>query len=341
MLVIRGAAVRLEEGTMAPLAKMIQQHDRDAPRRGVAALRLGLASPTLLVLALASLVALLVGCGGGEASKAGAVAADAPGRDIAFSLGAPPHQDVYVVNADGSGLQRLTTSAAGEFDPTWSPDGRLIAYRRETPAGQPDVVVMNADGSRKRNLTRLSGGGISPAWSPDGRRIAFASVRSGSLTELWVMKPDGTGQRRVGRVNGEYPDWSPDGEQIVFDHLTFATSDWDIWVINANGSDATPLIAWRGSNEQGASWSPDGAWIAFQSDRGSSDGLPHVWIARADGSNARRLTSRVGERPSWSPDGTRVLFTADRLLVASRDGGRLREVAVASPGSVAAADWGR
>jgi Tol biopolymer transport system component len=152
-----------------------------------------------------------------------------------------------------------------------------------------------------------------------------------------AWKPDGSGKRRVGRVQGEYPDWSPDGRRLAFDHITFGSDDGDIWVVNANGSGARPLVAWRGSREQGAAWSPDGAWIAFQSDRDASDGLPRVWIARADGSHARRLASRPGERPTWSPNGTRVLFTAGGLFVARRDEGSLREVAVAAPGEASLA----
>lgn len=292
----------------------------------------------LPALALASSLASLVGSTAGDARNEGAAAALPKGR-IAFSAGGPPRQDVYVANADGSNVRRLTSSSAGEFDPAWSPNGRRIAYRRETRQGAPHIYLMNADGSQKRNLTRRSAGGISPAWSPNGRTIAFASVRSSFTTELWLMRPDGSQQRRLGRVNGEYPDWSPDGKRIAFDHLTVATSDWDIWVINANGTGARPLVAWRGSKEQGAAWSPDGAWIAFQSTRSTNDGIPRVWIARADGSNPRRLTDRPGERPTWSPDGNHVLFTAGGLFVTPHDGGSVRAITVNAPPYIALADW--
>jgi TolB protein len=259
---------------------------------------------------------------------------------IAFSAGASTHSDIYVVKPDGSGSRRLTNSPAAEFDPSWSPDGRKIAYRRETPNTAPDIYVMNADGSTKRNVTKGATEGISPAWSPNGRTIAFASIRGGgSFTHLWTMKPDGSRQRRLSRVNGEYPDWSPDGRRIAFDHM-FAPNDWDIWIVNADGSGAKPLVAWRGSKEQGAAWSPDGDWIAFQSTRDSQDGLPHVWLTRADGSDARQLTSAASERPAWSPDGSHVLFTAGGLFAAHRDGGSPRSIRVAVGGEKTLADWG-
>jgi Tol biopolymer transport system component len=154
------------------------------------------------------------------------------------------------------------------------------------------------------------------------------------------MNADGSRQRRLTGVNGEYPDWSPGGRKIAFDHM-FAPNDWDIWVVSADGSEAKPLVAWRGSQEQGAAWSPDGQWIAFQSTRGSQDGVPHIWVTRADGSDARQLTSAIGKRPSWSPDGSQVLFTAGGLFVTSRDGGSARPINVAVGGEKTLADWAR
>jgi Tol biopolymer transport system component len=154
-------------------------------------------------------------------------ATNAPTGRIAFSMGSPTHEDIYAVNADGSGLVRLTDDPAADFDPSWSPDGRRIAYRHEDEqSGQ--IYVMNADGSQQRNLTRRRGLDYSPAWSPDGRRIAFGSVRAGKAT-IWVMRPDGSGRRRLSGVYGEYPAWSPDGRKIAFDHITFGSKNWDIW----------------------------------------------------------------------------------------------------------------
>src|SRR6266536_3534413 len=208
----------------------------------------------------------------------------ATGR-IAFSAGPHPHEDVYAVNADGSGLRRLTNDPGADFDPSWSPDGRRIAYRHEGRGGDStaEIYVMNANGSQQRNLTRRPGQDHSPAWSPDGRRIAFASVRGGPMPSIWVMNADGSKQRGVGRVFGEYQAWSPDGRKIAFDRNTFGPTGWDIWVVDADGSHPRPLIASR-ADEQGAAWSPDGKTIAYGSGRGAPPNYTRIWLANADGS---------------------------------------------------------
>jgi len=259
---------------------------------------------------------------------------------IAFSAGAHPHEDVYVVNADGSGLRRLTDDPGADFDPSWSPDGRRIAYRHEGGGGDAtaEIYVMNADGSQKRNLTRRPGQDHSPAWSPDGRRIAFASVRGGPMPSIWVMNADGSKQRRVSRVSGEYPAWSPDGRKIAFDRNRFGPTGWDIWVMNGDGSHLRPLIASR-ADEQGAAWSHDGKTIAYGSGRGAPLNYKRIWLANANGSGQHLLTRGVGERPAWSKRGTYLLFTAGRIFVVRRDGSGLTSIPVQVPGESALADW--
>ena len=258
---------------------------------------------------------------------------------IAFSLGPYPHQDIYVVRADGSGLTRLTTDQSADFDPSWSPDGRRIAYRHQRGDADDtsEIYVMNADGSRPRNLTRRQGQDHSPAWSPDGKSIAFASVRNGTLG-IWVMGADGSRQRRLSHVDGEYPAWSPDGKKIAFDRNRPGRTGWDIWTMNADGSKARPLVASPGQ-DQGAAWSPDGTTIAFQSDRGSGGKLNHLWLVKANGFGQRRLTAGPGERPSWSPDGAHIAYTAGGLFLVRRNGLGTTNIGVRVPGEAALSDW--
>jgi TolB protein len=90
-------------------------------------------------------------------------------------------QEIYIMNADGSDQRNLTDDPGEDFDPDWSPDGKLIAFASDR-TGEPEVYVMDPDGDNVRQLT--TGGGLSPRWSHDGARIAFTG--GGSLLVMNV-----------------------------------------------------------------------------------------------------------------------------------------------------------
>ena len=118
---------------------------------------------------------------------------------------------VVVMNADGSGLRRLTRNVdpGNGGEPSWSPDGRKIVFVNH-PDGNFDVYVMNADGSGQRNLTRHPSHDSDPEWSPDGKKIAFTTKREGNF-EIYVMNADGSGQHNLTRnpALDRFPVWSP------------------------------------------------------------------------------------------------------------------------------------
>jgi Tol biopolymer transport system component len=280
------------------------------------------------------LVALLVlVVSGGPASAQGAgtpvPTTAAPSGRIAFS----EEDDVWVVGADGSGLTRLTSEEGPEFDPAWSPDGRRIAYRdsRRGINNDDEIYLMDADGANPTNLTKHPANDWSPAWSPDGNRIAFASDRDGGFPRLYLINPDGSGLVALTEGWGEYPSWSSDGRRIAYSCYQgggSATSrpDYDVCAIDAAGSGEANLTGTPAYDGYPA-WSPDGATIAFTSERDScpdgkvteseeacEDGSA-VYLMAPDGSDVRRLTEpAVGsvEFPAWSPDG--------RFLVGGRKG---------------------
>src|SRR5690349_5840567 len=161
---------------------------------------------------------------------------------LAFVSERDGNSEIYVINADGTGLLRLTNDAGRDVDPAWSPDGKRIAFASDR-AGKSDIYVMNADGSNLVRLTQSAredvrtGPSDAPAWSPDGRTIAFSSLRDGQFG-IYVMNVDGDGANptRVGFERGwnAHPAWSPDGGQIAF------VSDWrafdflfDVYVMHA------------------------------------------------------------------------------------------------------------
>ena len=232
--------------------------------------------------------------------------------------------EIYVMSADGSGQTRLTHSSASDLSPSWSPDGRRIAFHsdRDDPDRTDNIFianiyVVNADGSGQTRLTHSSAGDSEPSWSPDGRRIAFMSFRDGGR-EIYVMNADGSGQTRLTHNSaGDWsPSWSPDGRRIAFMSLRDGNSA--IYVMNADGSGQTRLTH-NSAGDWSPSWSPDGRRIAFHSDRDDpdqtdNDRIANIYVMNADGSGQTRLThsSASDSDPSWSPDGRRIAFRSLR-----------------------------
>jgi Tol biopolymer transport system component len=193
---------------------------------------------------------------------------------------------LYVVNADGSGLRRLTFNPKGtyHYQLVWSPDGRTIYVGR---------YLVSTDGSGARRLPYIP---LRAVWSPDGRRIAFTRARgrtgpgpccSASATDIYVMNADGSGTRKLTHNNARFyaePAWSPDGRKIAF--RSTRNGNRDIYVMNADGSGKRNLTR-NPAKDVRPSWSPDGRRIAFISDR---DGRLEAHVMNADGSGQRSLT---------------------------------------------------
>lgn len=265
-----------------------------------------------------------------------------------------PAVNIWVMNADGSGntpLTRLTAQAVSSIHSAWSPDGSKIAFDStraldgaNASIGVPNVWVVNSDGSAAAPLTKLTASmasSVLPAWSPDGTRIAFVSARALNGTNsaiavrnVWIMNADGSNQHPLTQLSAAGSSdiaWSPDGARIAFvstrslDGTDAVGNAANVWVMNADGSGATPLTrltSLYNMTTEAPEWSPDGKRILYVSSRavdGSDNGgsVMNIWIMNADGSGSRpltTLTAATNYQPSWSSDGGRIVFCATRRL---------------------------
>ena len=237
-------------------------------------------------------------------------------REILFDSDRTGGSEIYALHPSGSGaVRRLTDtkvlSGASSF-PTWSPDGRMIAFVLTT--GQnADIAVMRADGSDFRHLTAHPAADLYPAWSPDGRHIAFVSERDGNR-DIFVMDADGSAPRNVTRhaAFDSRPAWSPDGSWILFgsDRDQAGRPTPNLYLMRPDGSDVRRLTN-HARADMVARFSPDGRTIAFASNR---DGSQQIYLMNADGSSVRRLTStpEANGGPAWSRDGGWIAFNSER-----------------------------
>lgn len=205
----------------------------------------------------------------------------------------PEDNYIWIMNGDGSNAKEILKRAS---EPTFSPDGKKIAYYLWTDG----LFVANVDGTEPKKIVGEAYAGF-PAWSHDGKWIAF-SVRPGRSGNIATdaIAPDGTGRRPIGV--GWSPSWSPDDKLIAFQ--TCRGTQCGIFKVSSAGGEAVPI-----STDDGglAAWSPDGKRILYQKD---VDGVKQLFVMNADGSNQKQLTRGPALHVSgnWSPDGNFIFY---------------------------------
>lgn len=228
--------------------------------------------------------------------------------------GGAPAGEIYLMNADGTNLERLTDNdpAFDDWGPAISPNGEEIAFVSNR-SGNYDVHVMDIDGTNVRRFTTTPDlCEIQPRWSPDGSKILYGDSCDLSVVgdaDVWVIHADGSGAKNLTSspdIDESSADWSPDGSKIVFDR------DGDVYTMSSNGGDVRVL-----SSGPDSDYSPvwcRGGNVVVSSHIGSIDGQTDVIKIDTKTGVRHRLT--FGEErdqfPTCAPDGTKITFLSRR-----------------------------
>ncbi|MXM66223.1 hypothetical protein GR925_23045 [Streptomyces sp. HUCO-GS316] len=242
----------------------------------------------------------------GAAGDAGA----AGERPIVFAryTAAASIEDLYTISSSGGTPVKLThTSTVSDVMPSWSPDGKRVAFVRYGSGGAIDGIwSMKITGGDLKAVPGTKGAS-DPAWSPDGKRIAY-SKPVGTQREIYVADIDGTPATRLTHTAADdlHPTWSPDGTYLAFNRAD-AGGHSRLMRIKLS-SLAQKAITASGSRDWTPDWSRNNR-IAFS--RVDSSGFARLYRVRPDGTGLHRITSaRLNDKyPSWSPDGSRLVFT--------------------------------
>jgi TolB protein len=215
---------------------------------------------------------------------------------------------VCIMNADGSGLRRLTTDDnRRHWYPSLAPNGQSVVYSSFREANVHEIYSLNLNDGSPNRLTDRIGVLTAPEISPDGASVTFTrgNPNTGNM-QIMIMDRNGENAGNIPQISGWDPTWSPDGRQILF--ASTAEGKTQLFIVNRGGGvlrQVSNLPAIRGRSD----WSPDGQSIVTYSGPAWNR---EVFIMNADGSNARQLTPTGGnsQGPSFSPDGRWVAFTA-------------------------------
>jgi Tol biopolymer transport system component len=217
----------------------------------------------------------------------------ANGQHVAFASplnNTTGKMDIYVMNANGSGLRNITNTPGIDEDwPEWAPQGNDLVFS-SNQTGDHEIYRYDMDEGTLTRLTDRAGFDDKwPTYSPDGSKIAFQSNMGTTYkTEVFVMNADGSNIIRLttNTALDQMPTWSPDGTHIAF--MSNRTGNPDIFVTNADGTGQVNITN-NAATDARPSWSWTTGRIVFMSNR--DGGAQHIFSMNPDGSSVLQLTS--------------------------------------------------
>ena len=240
-------------------------------------------------------------------------------------------KEIYVSDYDGANQRRITTARHLNLNPSWSPDGRSVAYSSYRNVTPQILISLIYQGVLETPTKTGAVSNMMPVFSPDGSKIAFVTNRDGN-TEIYVMNRDGSNVRRLTNhpAYESTPTWSPNGQQIAF--TSDRTGKAQIYIMNAADGSNVRRLTVSESEADRATWSPAPFNEIAYSGRTSSNGFDIKSHELASGT-VRQITFGEGsnESPAYSPNGKHLAFTSTRaggsqIFTIGRDGRGLKQI---------------
>ena len=212
--------------------------------------------------------------------------------------------EIFITNANGSGVRRLTRSPAFDGSPTVSPDGTRVAFESDRD-GDPEIYTMRLDGTHVTQVTHNDWIDFNPSWSPSGRRLAYQSDagRGFEHSAIFTIGIKGSHRRRITpwHLKAGSVDWAPGGARLTFNSNDVVDQPSAIYTIRKDGSELRRLTKpGPGDSSFLPSWSPDGRKIAFAR---AANQVPDIYVIGRGGRNLTRLTRAPADdfAPDWGP----------------------------------------
>jgi Tol biopolymer transport system component len=281
----------------------------------------------------------------GESGACEGLSWSSDGRYLAFVDRIAPQapRSISSLSVETGEKRRLTSlpdQYLGDFSPKFSPDGKILAFRRASSMENNDVYVLRVAAGKPEGapwrLTFRKDTIFGFDWTADGLRIVFASGDMMGGTNLWTIPATGGIPERfaLANENADALSFSRIGRRLVYQRHAFDVNIWRVGLRNPGlkPDNPVPFIASDKPDYQ-PSFSPDGKHIAFVSERA---GGPEIWICDADGSHPVQLTSLGASvyGPRWSPDGGTISFAVsgsrDHIYVVRAEGGKPRRLVAES-----------